>query len=1263
MRRQLWTVLTRATLLIVLHFLAIQYAVAGEIGSSQLQALLTEADELKEQGYYLKAIPLAENALRFLRADVGDKKAEVAKCLNRLGELNYLAGKYERAEQLLKESLSINKSIHGPDHVDTAETYHHFGVLKSLTRQVMDAETSLSKAIQLKIQSYGDNHPSVARTMVDLGRLYSFTGNFLEASALLGKALEIQEKEFGSRHKDLIVTLNGLGWLNLFMNQLEESESFCTRALNLGEEIYGQEHLLVAESLNCIGRIQYERNENEKSIETNKRSLAIREKFLLSDHPCVGWSLNDLALPYMAIGDLETARSLLLKSLSIMEKTFGKDSIQLHTTLMTIAKIDKALFDLDSALNYAIWALEIAEKNYPEGYVTAESKRNLAEIYELNEEWEKVESMLLEALNIYEKILASDHQKIALSLNGLGRFYYAQGNFTKAVQYYERCLEILEKAKEVNPVNYINSLNNLGLLHQEMGDYDKAELFYRQSLENIERFIGADSTSMAAVSYNMGYLYYLISDYENSLDLYQRSRKIYEDNYGPDHELVGKVWDKQGMLYETLGLFDKAEPCYLRALEISENTFGPKHPSVSRIQNNLATLYFNLKDYENAEKLFFKVLENKEMSTGVETISYANTLNNLAALYYEQKSFEKASELYDKAINIWIKNLGTNHPLVANGFFSLAKVYTHNQKIKDAYDLLVKGLEINKKTNDQVMGFTSESQKQDFKNETLSEIYRLLSLVNQFYQNDPIKKKQAMDVWISWKGIVLESQQTNLENIFQAADTESLELFSQLGKVRGKLSNMVFSSNAGGDEYQVEVDRMVEEINRLEARISRVSKKFAIARKITNARCQNIAGLLPNHAVLVDIARVGKIDFGKSKPEEGKEYYLAFILHKGDGNRVAMIDLGDADKIDCMIASLKKEIAESGGRQSDVAVVSKQLYDLVFQPLRKELGGARVIFISPDGNLNLLPFEVLQGPENKFLIEDFTFNYLAAGRDIVGFRDQRDSTGACLLIGDPDFDFAPEGTEKVAKETKASRRSVNLGEVTFTQLIHAGDELNTISEIIGRDKSKVFAGRQASENVLTENPGPELLHLATHGFFLGDRNYNQSGRGWTTAALSMENEASSSRIDRQIDIQNPMLRSGILLAGAKRSLLSGASGAGDGIVTAEKILGLNLRGTRMVVLSACDTGLGEVKSGEGVYGLRRAFAQAGAESLVMSLWKVPDLETKEMMVQFYTNIKSGSMNRCQALRQAALKQKEIVKERYGHESPRYWGAFVFLGQP
>ena len=338
--------------------------------------------------------------------------------------------------------------------------------------------------------------------------------------------------------------------------------------------------------------------------------------------------------------------------------------------------------------------------------------------------------------------------------------------------------------------------------------------------------------------------------------------------------------------------------------------------------------------------------------------------------------------------------------------------------------------------------------------------------------------------------------------------------------------------------------------------------------------------------------------------------YIAFVLHAGDASRISMVDLGDADSIDKLVAQYKKEIYGSGAAKiGGVTGVSRKLYDLVFKPLLKDLGAVKEVFISPDGNLNLIPFEVLQGPEGRFLIEDYTFNYLAAGRDIISFGKNPGSGGKNLLMGDPDFNLGID--EKVSAlnrikmkndvGTLVAKRSANLKEVSFEPLHYAKEELNAIGAILGQEQSDIYTGKQALEEILMNKPGPEILHLATHGFFLGIQDLPVTGRGWQTADFLNMNENPSNRIDRIVDIENPLLKSGILLAGAKRSLISGDTGINDGIVTAEKILGLNLHGTRMVVLSACDTGLGEVESGEGVFGLRRAFTQAGAKSLVMSL--------------------------------------------------------------
>jgi CHAT domain-containing protein len=351
-----------------------------------------------------------------------------------------------------------------------------------------------------------------------------------------------------------------------------------------------------------------------------------------------------------------------------------------------------------------------------------------------------------------------------------------------------------------------------------------------------------------------------------------------------------------------------------------------------------------------------------------------------------------------------------------------------------------------------------------------------------------------------------------------------------------------------------------------------------------------------------------------------------------------------------------------------VLTAAHDLYRQVFAPIQRELGSAKEIFVAPDGNLNLLPFEVLQGPDGKFLIEDYTFYYLGSGRDLLGFGTSQTTGGKALLIGDPSFDLGAEEKASTLRQLAmtagtddaVAKRSTDLRGFQFAPLPGTRQEVQAIHALLGVDKADLFTDKAALEEVLRQHGTPRILHLATHGFFLSDQDIaslRDDDRGMRQLGLG---PALPARVGK---IENPLIRSGIALAGANRALATSDLGQSDGLVTAEKILGLRLRGTDLVVLSACETGLGDVKNGEGVFGLRRAFTQAGAKSLVMSMWAVPDQETQELMVRFYENMLSGELNRAQALRQAALAQMPVIKARYGAAHPSYWGAFVFLGEP
>jgi CHAT domain-containing protein len=644
-------------------------------------------------------------------------------------------------------------------------------------------------------------------------------------------------------------------------------------------------------------------------------------------------------------------------------------------------------------------------------------------------------------------------------------------------------------------------------------------------------------------------------------------------------------------------------------------------------------------------------------------------------LYSASGDYAKAEPLLKRSLTIFEKVYGPDHPDVAGSLNNLAVLYVALVDYHKAHELLKRGQQIDGRLIDQVMGFTAEDQKMKFLSTKRWDLYAFISLIDQYLSANPIIRKDCLDVWLKRKGVVLEAQKRFQEALVYSDDPGAMKTFQELSRVRAELSRLTFGSpgKEGPAAYQKRISDLEQEKERLEGRLSQVSQAFSLKQKTAKADCAKVAQALPRNTVLLEFARVEMFNF-KAKGKEKRwnpAHYLTFVLPAGTGDKVGMIDLGDAEKIDQGIAAFKREIATIRDIKGLKAIeASRKVYDMVFGPLKKELGDVREIFISPDGNLNLIPFEVLQGPDGRFLIEDYTFNYLAAGRDVLGFGEIKAQGGKALLMGDPDFDMGTQEKDATLTRLALTRgergelatRSSDMRGLNFSRLPGTREEVESIHLLLGKDKAELYTGKEALEEVLRKRGAPRILHLATHGFFLSDLDLSALVDEQTRRGIEQLSTLPKPT-GKGIKIENPLLRSGIALAGANNALKAGDVKECDGIVTAEKILGLRLRGTDMVVLSACETGMGEVKTGEGVFGLRRAFTQAGTRGLVMSMWAVPDKETKELMIEFYRNIQAGKMNRCQALRQATLKEMKVTKERYGHTNPLFWGAFVFMGEP
>ncbi len=513
----------------------------------------------------------------------------------------------------------------------------------------------------------------------------------------------------------------------------------------------------------------------------------------------------------------------------------------------------------------------------------------------------------------------------------------------------------------------------------------------------------------------------------------------------------------------------------------------------------------------------------------------------------------------------------------------------------------------------------------------------------------------------------LEAQRRNREALIVQDSVEAKQIFQEISAVSSKISNLLFSGpgETPPDVYRKKIQAFESARESLESRLINLSRALVLEKQEAEVDCDTIISSLPKNAVLLEfVATPTVLSFAKDEDKElQKGHYFAFILFPGMPDKVRWSYLGRAYGIDQKVASLRREIATMG---KNAEKLSRELYDIVFAPIEKKLGETKEIFISPDGNLNLVPFEVLVDKNGRYLIEKYTFNYLSAARELVRFGKVEAKNETAVLIGDPDFDLTPDQKKPyLAKQgltrTEASgisMRSPDMKSLHFSRLPGAKDELEEINRILkDHFQSESYTGLDALEETLKKKSRPKMLHLATHGFFMEDVEYDGAGDPYSNESL-----ASKPELDRHI-LSRPMLRSGFVLAGANNAEKLHDENMEDGVVTAEEIQGLNLWGTDMVVLSACNTGLGEVQTGEGVFGLRRAFSMAGAKSLIMSMWNVPDKETKELMVAFYKNVMSGKMNRCQALRQAALAEMKVAEERYGSPYPFVWGAFVFIGDP
>ena len=771
-----------------------------------------------------------------------------------------------------------------------------------------------------------------------------------------------------------------------------------------------------------------------------------------------------------------------------------------------------------------------------------------------------------------KKALGPDHPEVARFLDSLAMLYQKKGEYSRAEPLYLRALAIQEKALGRDHLEVANSLNPLAVLYQQKGEYNRAEA------------------------------------------LHLRALAIREKTLGPEHPDVAASLNNLATLYDEKEEYDRVEPLYRRAIAIWEKKLGPEHPKMAISLYNLAGLYKATGEYARAEALYLRTLAIQEKALGPEHPDVAASLNGLAELSRQVGQFDRAEPLYQRALAIREKVLGPDHPAVATSLENLALLHWTMGRWPEALSGLSRSNDVEEKTLARVVGAGSEAQKRAYLATHTDQFHIPISFALQ--TRDPQAARLALTSILRRKGRVLDATAAGVSTLRARLGPEEQKLLDALDATRAQYVTLVLRGPGATplEAHRTILGMLDEQIRERESAISARSATFRVEQQPVNLAA--VQGAMPEGASLVEWVVYNpfklKVRAQREKPTPAR--YAACVLPK-HGDPV-WVDLGSEKAINADIQALRAALRRPAN--ADVTSLARALEARIMAPVRALLGDTRRVFLSPDGALNLIPFNALVGDDGRFLIERYSFTYLTSGRDLLSFAVPTPRGGDPLILANPEFDAS----------------SSRPGAGRFLPLRHADEEAATIARLF--PNSTLLLHRDATKQNLREARGPRLLHIGTHGYF--------------EPTVCMTNPTKAAK--RQTPaLSNPLLRSGIALAGANAC----ASGRDEGLLTAFEASGLDLYGTKLVVLSACQTGVGNVTAGDGVYGLRRALMLAGAETQVMSLWPVDGEATADLMKAYYEALAKGGK------RGEAMRGVQLAMLHSERNHPYYWASFIVSG--
>ncbi|HYH99613.1 CHAT domain-containing tetratricopeptide repeat protein, partial [Hyalangium sp.] len=831
-----------------------------------------------------------------------------------------------------------------------------------------------------------------------------------------------------------------------------------------------------------------------QAIPLVERALALREIVLTRTDPKVVDCLGLLGEIHLLLADYARAEPLLARVLTIREAALGD--------------------------------------NHPD---IAESLNNLALLYHYQGFYARAESLFARAIKISEATLGDSHSGLATMLNNLAALYQDQGLDTRAEPLYTRALKIREAALGSNHPDVAQSLNNLALLYQYQGLYARAEPLHARALKIRDTALGDNHPDVADSLNNLALLYQDQGLYARAEPLYARASRIWEAALGSNHPRVASSLNNLAAIYYFQGLYARAEPLLVRALKIWETALGDNHPLVASSLNGLATLYTEQGLYARAEPLIARALKIQEAALGNNHPLVASSLNTLATLYKEQGFYARAEPLLTRSLNIRKAALGGNHPRVASSLHNLALLLLAQQQPDKALPLFERAFTSSEQHLRQEVFGLSEQRLATFLHLLRAQEADLYALVRA-HPSEPRVRHLALAASLLRKGrSVLEVANTSLI-IHRNLGPTDREAFERLRTLRTQLAALSLAgpSKRAPADYQQRLKGLSDEGDALEADLARRSEPLRRLHllPLPSQLISRVAEALPTDGALIEFIAyqdgplVHKPGISPAQVHS-RLRYLALLLF-ADG-RTRAVDLGLAEPIDRAALRLHDALARQSASYLPTAQV---LYKLAFQPLLPHLDKVHRLFLSPDGQLNLIPFAALHD-NKRFLVDSFHITYLTSGKDLLPRSQDLPSNPSVVVLADPDFSSPPAAPPTEAQPAPGlAARSASLEyffstlrsqgtDIPWTPLPGTRKEADAIHRLF--PQAQLLLGPDATKQALLKLSTPGLLHIATHGFFLEDAPSSSTSR-----AVGNFGAVGAGPEERPAD---PLLRSGLVLAG------------------------------------------------------------------------------------------------------------------------------------